>query len=59
MRTDFSLETSRSRDSAAVIATAYAMDEREAGVQVPVGSKIFSSKCRGPPSEQQRFFLQE
>jgi hypothetical protein len=37
------------------IATGYGLDDREVGVRVPVGSRIFSSPCRrdwlwGPPS---------
>jgi hypothetical protein len=43
------------RDSAVGIAAGYGLDDRGAGVQVPVGSRIFSSPRRsdrlwGPPS---------
>jgi hypothetical protein len=44
-----------SRDSAVGIATGYGLDEWEAGVRAPVGSKIFTSPRRpdwlwGPPN---------
>jgi hypothetical protein len=44
----------RIRDSAVGITTGYGLDDREVGVRVPVGSRIFSSPCRpdrlwGPP----------
>jgi hypothetical protein len=47
--------TERSRDSAIGIGTGYGLDDREVEVQVPVGSRIFSSpRCPdrlwGPPS---------
>jgi hypothetical protein len=32
-----------SRDSAVGIATGYGLDDREVGVRVPVGSRIFST----------------
>jgi hypothetical protein len=35
----------RSRDSAVDIATGYLLDDREVGVLVPVGSRIFTSPC--------------
>jgi hypothetical protein len=35
-----------SRDSVVGIATAYGVYDREVGVRVPVGSRIFSSPCR-------------
>jgi hypothetical protein len=35
-----------SRDSAVSIATVYGLDNREVGVRVPVGSRIFSSLSR-------------
>jgi hypothetical protein len=43
-----------SRDSVVSIATSYVLDDQEAGVRVPVGSRIFSSPRRpdrpwGPP----------
>jgi hypothetical protein len=43
------------RDSAVGIATGYGQNDREVGVQVPVGSRIFTSPSRpdllwGPPS---------
>jgi hypothetical protein len=38
--------SSRSRDSVADIATGYGLDDRETGVRVPVGSRIFSSPRR-------------
>jgi hypothetical protein len=37
---------SRSRDSVVGITTGYRLDDREDGVQVPVGSRMFSSPCR-------------
>jgi hypothetical protein len=45
----------RSRDSSVGIATGYVLDDREVGVRVLVGSRIFSSPLRpdglsGPPS---------
>jgi hypothetical protein len=50
-----SLLLSRNRDSAVGIATGYGFDDGCVGVQVPVGSRIFSSPRRldrlwGPPS---------
>jgi hypothetical protein len=44
-----------SQDSVVGIATGYGLDDREVGVQVPVGSRIFSSPRRphwlwGPPN---------
>jgi hypothetical protein len=45
----------RSRDRAVGIATGYGLDDREVGVRVPVGSKIFSSARR---SDVCRLFLQ-
>jgi hypothetical protein len=44
-----------SKDSIVDIATGYGLDDQGVGVQVPVGSRIFSSPCRpdrlwGPPS---------
>jgi hypothetical protein len=36
----------KSRDSAVGIATGYGLDDREVGVRVPVGSRIFSSPHR-------------
>jgi hypothetical protein len=43
----------RSQDSAVGIATGYGLDDREFGVRVPVGSRIFTSQrhsdlLRGP-----------
>jgi hypothetical protein len=35
-----------SRDSAVCIATGYGLDDREVGVRVPVGSRIFTCPCR-------------
>jgi hypothetical protein len=35
-----------SRDSAVGIATGYGLDDREVGVRVPVGSRIFASPRR-------------
>jgi hypothetical protein len=45
----------RSRDNVIDIATGYGLDDRGAGVRVPVWSRIFSSPCRpdrlwGPPN---------
>jgi hypothetical protein len=45
----------RSRDSVVGIATSYGLEDREVGVRVPVGSRIFSSLRRldrlcGPPN---------
>jgi hypothetical protein len=34
------------RDSAVSIAPGYGLDDREVGVRVPVGSRIFTSPCR-------------
>jgi hypothetical protein len=42
----FSRRQQRSRDSALGIATGYGLDDRGAGVRVPVGSRIFSSPPR-------------
>jgi hypothetical protein len=42
----FVYETSRSRDSAVGIATAYELDDRGVGVRVPVELRIFSSPRR-------------
>jgi hypothetical protein len=36
----------RSRDSAVGIATGYGLDDRNVGVRVPVGSRIFSTSSR-------------
>jgi hypothetical protein len=36
----------RSRDSVVGMATGYRLDNRGVGVQIPVGSRIFSSPCR-------------
>jgi hypothetical protein len=36
----------KSRDSSVGIATGYGLDDREAGVRVPVRSRIFTSPCR-------------
>jgi hypothetical protein len=36
----------RSRDSVVGIATGYGLDDRGVGVQVPVGSRIFSTSSR-------------
>jgi hypothetical protein len=38
--------TDQRRDSAVVTATGYGLDDREVGVRVPVGSRIFSSPSR-------------
>jgi hypothetical protein len=43
------------RDSVVSIATIYGLDDREVGVRVPVGSRIFTSpnrpdRLRGPPN---------
>jgi hypothetical protein len=35
----------RSRDSVVGIATGYELDDQEVRVQVPIGSRIFSSPC--------------
>jgi hypothetical protein len=45
----------RSRDSAVGIATGYGLDDRNVGVRVPVGSRIFTPTCHpdrlwGPPN---------
>jgi hypothetical protein len=45
----------RSRNSAVGIATGYRLGDRDVGVRVPVGSRIFTSSCRpdrlwGPPN---------
>jgi hypothetical protein len=45
----------RSQDSVFGIVTGYGLDDREFGVRVPVGSRIFTSPCRldrpwGPPN---------
>jgi hypothetical protein len=42
-------------DSSVGIATGYGLDDREVGVRVPVGSRIFTFPCRpdrlwGPPN---------
>jgi hypothetical protein len=46
--------TIRSRNSAVSIVTGYGLNGQGAGVRVPVGSRIFSSRCSdrfwGPPS---------
>jgi hypothetical protein len=42
----FSMSRGRSQDSAVGIATGYGLDDREVGVRVPVGSRIFSSPRR-------------
>jgi hypothetical protein len=42
-RTTFHLPPPVSRDSAVGIATGYGLDDREVGVRVPGGSRIFSS----------------
>jgi hypothetical protein len=44
-----------SRDSAVGISTGYGLDDREFGVRVPIGSRIFTTPCRadrfwGPPN---------
>jgi hypothetical protein len=39
----FSSVQTRSRDSIVGIVTSYGLDDRGVGVQVPVGSRIFSS----------------
>jgi hypothetical protein len=44
-----------SRDSVVGITTGYVLEDREVGVQVPVGSRIFTFPCRpdrlwGPPN---------
>jgi hypothetical protein len=39
-------QPARSRDSVVGIATSYGLDDREVGVRVPVGSRIFSSPNR-------------
>jgi hypothetical protein len=41
-----SLIRSRSRDSAVALAIGYGVDDRDVGVQVQVGSRIFSSPRR-------------
>jgi hypothetical protein len=38
-----------SRDSAVGLATGYGLEDREVGVRVPVGSRIFSSPRRPDP----------
>jgi hypothetical protein len=49
------METAGSRDSVVGIATGYGLDDREVGVRVPVGSRIFffprlSDRLWGPPN---------
>jgi hypothetical protein len=44
--TSVDFQRTTSRDSVVGIVTGYGLDNRGVGVQVPVGSRIFSSPCR-------------